>query len=137
MKKEFINPTTVHKPDGAYHHAVKVGNTIYTSGQVGLDLNGNLVGKDDLPQQMAQAFENMKHVIEAAGGTMTDIVQFTIFVSDYPKMADIAPVWRKYLSPAFPPCTAVQVARLQNDYMVEMFATAVVDDRQESPPVLR
>lgn len=128
MTREFINPTNVHKPVGGYHHAVKVGNTIYTSGQVALDLEGNLVGKGDLPRQFEQAFENLKRVLEAGGATMDDVVQIRIYVTDYSKMADIGDVWVKYLGPTLPPALAVEVARLQGeDYMVEMIATAVVD----------
>ena len=127
MAREFINPSNVHEPVGAYHHAVKVGNTIYTSGQVAADLEGNLVGKGDLPAQMAQAFENLKRVLEAGGATMADIVQLSMYVSDYSKMADIGEVWVKYLGPTYPPALAVQVAGLQGEFMVEMIATAVVD----------
>ena len=127
MAREFLNPTNVHKPIGGYHHAVKVGNTIYTSGQVAADLEGNLVGKGDLSRQFEQAFENLKRVLEAAGATMADVVQLRIYVTDYSQMADISDVWVKYLGPTFPPALAVEVARLQDDFMVEMIATAVVD----------
>jgi len=127
VAREFISPTNVHQPEGAYHHAVKVGNTIYTSGQVALDVEGNLVGKGDLPRQFEQAFENLKRVLEAAGATMADVVQLSFYVTDYSKMADIGDVWVKYLDPTFPPAVAVEVAALQGEFMVEMIATAVVD----------
>jgi 2-iminobutanoate/2-iminopropanoate deaminase len=127
MAREMIRPTNVHEPAGGYHHAVKVGNTIYTSGQVGLDLEGNLVGKGDFLRQVEQAFENLKNVLEAAGASMADIVQLTMYVTDYSNMDNIGDVWVKYLGPTYPPVTAVEVSRLQDDYMVEINAKAVVD----------
>ena len=127
MAREIIKPTNVHEPDGGYHHAVKVGNTIYTAGQVGLDLEGNLVGKGDFLRQVEQAFENLKNVLEAAGASMADIVQLTMYVTDYSNMDNIGDLWVKYLGPTFPPATAVEVSRLQDDFMVEINVKAVVD----------
>ena len=126
MAKENISPKNVYAPNG-YHQAVKVGNTIYTAGQVAQDLEGNLVGKGDFLKQVEQAFENLKNVLEAAGATMADIVQLSMYVTDYTNMDNIGDLWVKYLGPTFPPATAVEVSRLEGDYMIEMNAKAVVD----------
>jgi enamine deaminase RidA (YjgF/YER057c/UK114 family) len=127
MPKEIIRPTNVHEPLG-YSHAAKVGNTIYTSGQVSKDLENNLVGKDDFPLQFDTAFENLKKVLEASGATMADIVQLSMFVRDikFLDMDEVAELWFKHLGPDFPPVTGVQ-AVLQGDYLIEINAKAVIE----------
>ena len=126
MAREIIKPTNVHIPPGI-NLAVKVGNTIYTSGQVAMDLEGNLVGEDDFLVQAEQAFENLKLVLEAAGATMADIVQLSVYVTDYANMDNIGELWVKYLGPEFPPATGVEVSGLQDGFMIEINAKAVAD----------
>ena len=67
MPKEIIAPPDV-VPARGYSHAIKAGNTVYVAGQVAWDINGNLVGKGDFEAQARLALENLKRVLEAAGG---------------------------------------------------------------------
>ena len=128
MARDVIRPTNVHKPRG-YSHAMKVGNTIYTSGQVALDIEGNIVGKGDFVKQFEQTLENMKRVLESAGATMSDIVQMVMFITDLSQLEKTGDVFTKYFQRPYPPSIAVQVSRLgQPEWMVEMIATAVVDN---------
>ena len=98
MTKEIIAPENV-VPARGYSHAVKVGNTIYVSGQGGIDPEGNVI-EGDCGAQAHQAFENMKRVLEAAGATMQDVVKlnyyFANIAEDVPKIAD---AYRKYFGP--------------------------------------
>lgn len=101
--------------------AVKVGNTVYLSGQVPLDSLGHLVGKGDLGGQAAQAFSNMARVIRAAKGVPADLVQLTVYVSGYDTSA--AGVVRRaidpYIEPGVPPAlTIVGVATLPEPGML-------------------
>jgi enamine deaminase RidA (YjgF/YER057c/UK114 family) len=101
--------------------AVKVGNTVYLSGQVPLDSAGHLVGKGDLGAQAAQAFANMAHVIRAARGVPADLVQLTVYVVGYDTSA--AGVVRRavepYVEPLVPPAlTIVGVATLPEPNML-------------------
>jgi enamine deaminase RidA (YjgF/YER057c/UK114 family) len=78
MTKEFINPTTLIPPGPAgYSHVAKVnhGTIVYLSGQVPSDASGKLIGEGDFEAQVEQIFRNLKIAVEAAGGTMADIVK--------------------------------------------------------------
>src|SRR5260221_13285554 len=79
--KEYINPEGVAKSPG-YTHAVVVsgGKMVFISGQVALNAKGELVGAGDLKAQTVQAFENLKAVLAASGGTFGDVVKFGSFV---------------------------------------------------------
>lgn len=95
--------------------AVKVGNTVYLSGQVPLDSAGVLVGKGDLHAQATQIFSNMAKVIRAAKGVPADLVQVTVYVVGYDTSA--AGIVRRaldpYIEPSVPPAlTIVGVATL-------------------------
>lgn len=126
--KKVITPKNVHRPFG-YAHAIQTGNTIYVSGQIPLDIEGNVVGKNDIAAQTQQAYENLKRVLEAAGAAMTDIVMLNIYcrdVDDFDKKT--RPLRKKYLGNYYPAITAVQVSRLYRpDFLIEIEAVAVID----------
>jgi len=84
MTIERINPPTVHTPP-IYSHMVKVtgGTLLFLAGQVGLDVNSNLVGENDLGAQAKQAFENVKNILAAANATFANVVKMTIYVANY------------------------------------------------------
>lgn len=101
--------------------AVKVGNTVYLSGQVPLDSAGRLVGRGDLSAQAVQAFANVAQVVRAARGVPADLVQLTVYVVGYDTAA--AGVVRRavepYLEPSVPPAlTIVGVATLPEPGML-------------------
>jgi len=77
MSKEIFSPPTLMKPAG-YSHVAKVtgGALVYIAGQVSADASGNLVGEGNLEAQAEQVFKNLKAAVEAAGGTMADIIRF-------------------------------------------------------------
>jgi 2-iminobutanoate/2-iminopropanoate deaminase len=83
MAKRFINPPNVHEPIFPYSHAVVVGKTIYIAAQLPLDASGSLVGEGDAALQAEQVFTNLKNVVEAAGGTLNDIVKLTTYLKKY------------------------------------------------------
>lgn len=82
----YINPGTLARLDG-FTHAVKVGLTIYVSGEVALDSAGQLVGPGDLAAQARQAFANLAFVLRIAGATPADVVKLNVYVVNY-KPAD-------------------------------------------------
>lgn len=81
MALEKLNPAAVHEPQG-YSHAVVAtgGRTVYTAGQVGVGIDGKLAGDGDLQAQAAQAFRNLRAVLEAAGATLADVAHLRIYV---------------------------------------------------------
>src|SRR5438445_13393553 len=78
----YINPGTLAALDG-FTHAVKVGLTIYVSGEVALDSTGQLVGPGDLRAQARQAFANLAQVLRIAGAVPSDVTKLSIYVVNY------------------------------------------------------
>jgi len=132
MQKRFINPAEIHKPRG-YSHAVAVegGRTIYISGQVAIDREGNLAGKGDLRAQAEKAAENLLAALKAAGASAADIVKMNTYVVGY-KPEDyriIRDVRARMFADAEPPAsTLIGVAALAIDgLLIEMEAIAAVE----------
>ncbi len=109
-----------------YAPAVRVGNTIYVSGQIGRDENMQLV--EGREAQIVQAFENLKKVLEAGGATMNDIVDLTSFHDDMRDLSLFMQVKDRYLTCDFPAWTAIGAAQLCGapGYIVEIKAVAVL-----------
>lgn len=113
----LVNPPTLERPLG-YAHAVEVrgGRLLAIAGQIAHDREGRLVGPGDLVAQFRQVCENLKDIVEAAGGTLADMVKLTIFVADvedYKRRSQaIGVVYRQYFGRHFPAMTVVEVKRL-------------------------
>ena len=130
--RTFVNPAGVRRI-GAFSHGAKVsgGSTIYVSGQIAFDAEGNVVGKGDLRRQSEQVFDNVKAVLEAAGATFADVVKLTHYVVGLKpeQRAVITEVRNRYVSQAQPPAsTMVGVDALVLDgLLIEVEAVAVID----------
>ena len=109
-----------------YSPAVRVGRTIYISGQIGRDEHLNVVSDNEA--QIVQAFENLKKVVESAGATMNDIVDLTTFHTDMRDLGLFMKVKDSYLIQDFPAWTAVGVSALGGvpGLIVEIKAIAVL-----------
>ena len=81
--KQIIKTADAPSPIGPYNQAVKVGNTLYISGQVALNAKGELVGKDDLQAQTEQVFQNLKTALAAAGATFGDVIKINWYVKAF------------------------------------------------------
>jgi enamine deaminase RidA (YjgF/YER057c/UK114 family) len=128
-----VNPPTLAKAVG-YSHGFEAqgGKTLYLSGQVATDTTGTVVGKGDLVAQFRQVCENLKALLLARGGQMSDIVKLTMYVlskDDYKANAkDIGLVYREYFGRHFPAMTLVEVKGLyDDDCAIEIEGVAVVD----------
>ena len=114
----------------AYSHVVTVngpGKTIYIAGQLGRDLDGNIVGPGDMRAQMEQTFRNLDACLKAAGATWADVVKTNTFVTNYEEFAKCTDVRMRYFGVASPTSTTVQISRLaQAEAMVEIEMIAVV-----------
>lgn len=109
---------------GTYSQAVKVGDTVYLSGQIGLDPVGmQLV--DGIDAQIVRVFENLKAVAEAAGGSLADVVKLNVFLTDLGHFAKVNETMAKYFSEPFPARAAVGVAALPRGALVEADAVMV------------
>jgi enamine deaminase RidA (YjgF/YER057c/UK114 family) len=132
---EYINPKGLAAPHGyTLVVATKPEKMVFISGQVAMDAEGRLVGKDDLGAQAKQVFENLKTALAAAGATFDDVVKITWYVKGYtPKDLGILRAVREgYVNRDKPPAsTLVGVTSLfQEDYLLEVDAVAVVGKRR-------
>ena len=130
MTKSAILGKGMQKPAAPYSLAIEAQGrrALHISGQVPVDPQGNLVGKGDVRAQTVQVFENIKALVEAAGGTMENVVKVGIFVTDIGSRDTISEVRRQYLKDPFPAATMVEISRLVSpDWLVEIEAVAVMD----------
>ena len=114
-----------------YSHAIKVGNTIYVSGQVARDKEHKICHKRDFVGQIEMVLENMKDVLEVAGATMQDVVKLNFFCRHLWDMTKMMPAFQKYFGDHVPAMTAVEVVQLWHPHvLVEIEAVAVVGEDQ-------
>lgn len=110
---------------GPYNQAVKSGNTLYCSGQIGLvPATGELA--QGLDAQVRQAFTNLTQVVEAAGGRFTDVVKFTLFVTDLAHFGEVNAIMQEFVKPPFPARSCVEVTALPKGALFEVEAIAVL-----------
>jgi 2-iminobutanoate/2-iminopropanoate deaminase len=103
------------------------GRTVYVSGQVAFDAEGNVVGEGDIKLQTETVLEHVKTVVEEAGGSMGDIVKVTVFITDMGLYDDIHEVRRRYFEEPFPASSMVEVSALIDPrLLIEIEAVAVV-----------
>lgn len=129
MERRQIQPEAVPKPVAQYAQGVEVrgGRILFIAGQVPLDADGRLVGQGDIRAQARRVFENIRAIVEEAGGDMADIVKLTTFLTnmdDYPAFVQVR---SEFLSPPYPAATLVAVASLvRPEWLVEVEAIAVL-----------
>ena len=126
MKKEIIASAQAPAAVGPYSQAIKIGDLVYTSGQIGLDpASGKLVG-DEVQAQANQVLTNLAHVLEAAGTSLAHVVKTTVFLQDMADYAAVNEVYASYFGEVPPARSAVAVAALPLGAKVEIEAVAVL-----------
>jgi reactive intermediate/imine deaminase len=118
MAKTIIS--TPHAPAaiGTYSQAVKVGDTVYLSGQIGLD-PASMQMVDGIDAQIVRVFDNLKAVAEASGGSLADVVKLNVFLTDLSNFAKVNEAMAQYFSQPFPARAAVGVKELPRGALVE------------------
>ena len=107
---------------GPYSQAIKLCNLVFTSGQIGLNpATGELVG-ESTEAQARQAFSNLKAVAEEAGGSLANVVKFTLFLTDLSEFAQVNAIMQEYVSAPFPARSTVGVASLPKGARFEVEA---------------
>ena len=126
--RRFLSPDTLPRPFG-YSHVVDApaGRIVFVSGQVPLDVAGNLVGEGDFAAQVRQVFENLTAALAAADASWSDVVKLNYFVRDIGELAALRTIRDEYVDTEQPPAsTLVEVSRLfRDDVLVEIEAVAV------------
>jgi reactive intermediate/imine deaminase len=110
---------------GPYSQAVRAGNTVYLSGQIGLDpVSAQLV--EGFDAQAVQVFANLKAVAEAAGGTLADTARLTIYLTDLANFARVNELMQQHFAPPYPARATVAVSALPRGALVEVDAILVL-----------
>jgi reactive intermediate/imine deaminase len=122
MSREII--ATADAPDaiGTYSQAVKVGDTVYLSGQIALDPQTMAMVDGGIEAQIIRVFDNLRAVARAAGGDLKDIVKLNIYLDDLSHFAVVNEIMGTYLSEPFPARAVVEVSGLPRAALVEMDA---------------
>jgi reactive intermediate/imine deaminase len=120
MQRQIISTPDAPKAIGTYSQAVKVGNTVYISGQIPLDpATGQLVS-GDIEAEIRRAFDNLKAIAVAAGGTLADVAKLSIFLTDLGHFAKVNEIMATYFSEPYPARAALGVASLPRGARVEV-----------------
>ena len=125
MSRMIISTAAAPAAIGTYSQAIQAGNTIYLSGQIGLDpVSMQMV--DGIDAQIVRVFENLKAVAAAAGATLNAAVKFNIYLTDLANFAKVNAVMAKYVSEPYPARAAVGVKELPRGALVEADAVLVL-----------
>ncbi|WP_286338000.1 RidA family protein [Hydrogenimonas cancrithermarum] len=111
---------------GPYSQAMKVGDFVFTSGQIALTPNGVMV-QNDIELQTAQVMKNLKAVLEAAGSSLQNVVKTTIFLADMDDFAAVNTVYEKWFDAHKPARSTVAVKTLPKNALVEIECIALVE----------
>lgn len=126
MSKEIISSPQAPAAIGTYSQAVKVGNTVYMSGQIPLDPQTMELVSSEFEPQAVQVFENLAAVAKAAGGSLADAVKLNISLTDLANFATLNEVMARYFTAPYPARAAVGVAALPKGALVEIEAILVL-----------
>jgi len=125
MSKKIISTAAAPAAIGTYSQAVQAGNTVYMSGQIGLDpATGEMV--EGFEAQTVRVFENLKAVAEAAGGTLADAVKINLYLTDLANFAKVNEVMTRYFAAPYPARAAVGISALPRGALVEAEAVLVL-----------
>ncbi|BBL74803.1 RidA family protein [Methylomagnum ishizawai] len=127
MAKQIIQTELAPQAIGTYSQAVKVGDTVYLSGQIPLDPATMTLVEGGMDAQIRRVFDNLKAVAEAAGGGLRDVVKLNIFLTDLGHFALVNEIMAGYFAPPYPARAAIGVAALPRGAGVEMDGVMVLD----------
>jgi len=129
MSKTVIATPSAPAAIGPYSQAIRVGNLVFTAGQIALDPATQQVVSGGITEQTARVLQNLKAILEATGSSLQKAVKATVFLKDFNDFAAMNAVYGAYLAPAgiAPPArTTVEVSRLPKDVLVEIELVAEV-----------
>ena len=126
MSRQVIHTENAPAAIGPYSQAILVGNTLYLSGQIGLDpYSMELV--EGIEAQIRRVFDNLKAVCEAAGGTLADIAKLNIFLTDLSNFQLVNQIMGEYFAQPYPARAALGVASLPKNALVEMDGIVIIN----------
>ncbi|AZS52093.1 RidA family protein [Entomomonas moraniae] len=126
MRKEVIKTEKAPAAIGTYSQAIKVGETVYLSGQIPLNPLTMQLIDGGFEAQAVQVFENLKAVAEAAGGSLQNIVKLNIYLTDLDNFTKLNEIMGRYFAEPYPARAAIGISALPKGSLVEMDAVLVL-----------
>lgn len=125
MKPVQISTDKAPAAIGPYSQAVRFGNVLFTSGQIPLGVDGQIVA-GGIKEQTHQVFQNLQAVLESAGTSFSNVIKATVFIKDMNQFAEVNEIYASYFGAHKPARSTVEVARLPKDVLVEIELTAAI-----------
>lgn len=125
MPRIAISTAAAPAAIGTYSQALRCGDTIYLSGQIGLD-PATMQLAEGVDAQLKRVFDNLKAVAEAAGGTLDDAVKLTVYLTDLAHFAKVNEIMARYFNQPYPARAAIGVASLPRAALIEVDAILVI-----------
>ena len=126
MTREVVSTRNAPAAVGPYSQAIKVGELVFTAGQLGIDPATGKFVEGDVTDQARQALKNLKAILEAAGTSLENVVKVTVFMQDMGDFKRVNEVYAQFFTANPPARSAVQVAALPLGGLVEMEAVATL-----------
>ena len=126
MTREIISTDRAPQAIGTYSQAVKVGDTVYLSGQIPLVPETMEMVEGGIEEQIRRVFDNLSAVAEAAGGSLADVVKLNVFLTDLTHFPIVNEIMAGYFAEPYPARAAIGVAELPKGAAVEMDAVMVL-----------
>lgn len=126
MSRTIISTPEAPSAIGTYSQAVRAGDTLYMSGQIGLDPK-TMQMVEGIDAQIVRVFENLKAVAEAAGTSLNNALKFNIYLTDLANFAKVNEVMARYVAEPYPARAAVGVKELPKGALVEADAILLID----------
>lgn len=120
MSKVIIRTSDAPAAIGTYSQAVKIGTTVYLSGQIPLVPASMQLVSDNFAEQTHQVFKNLAAVCDAAGGSLNDMVKLNIYLTDLGQFATVNEIMSQYFAEPYPARAAVQVSALPRASQIEI-----------------
>ena len=126
MKKTIVKTNDAPAAIGTYSQAVKVGDTVYLSGQIPLDPASGQMIAGDVRTQIGRVFQNLAAVAKASGGSLADVVKLNVFLTDLANFPHVNEIMAQHFREPYPARAAIGVAALPRGAAVEMDAVMVI-----------
>jgi 2-iminobutanoate/2-iminopropanoate deaminase len=117
--KTILNSDKSPKPIGPYSQAIGFDKLIFTSGQIPMDTDGNIVSQE-IEEQTCQVIKNLKYILEENGSSLENVVKSTVFLKDMVDFNSMNEVYNEYFKTSMPARSTVEVSRLPKDVRVEI-----------------
>jgi reactive intermediate/imine deaminase len=127
MARQIIHTDDAPAAIGTYSQAVKVGNTVYCSGQIPLDPHSMTLVNATVEDEIHQVFKNLAAVASASGGSLASVVKLGVFLTDLGHFAKVNEIMGEYFQPPYPARAAIGVASLPRGARVEADAVLVLE----------